>query len=65
MYNSVPIVRTYEVQVLVARVSLFDAATGQPVWSASAETANQGNQLERADALREAVHKALAAYPPS
>ncbi|NWA06433.1 DUF4136 domain-containing protein [Pseudomonas gingeri] len=65
MYNSVPIVRTYEVQVLVARISLFDAATGQPVWSASAETSSQGNQLERADALREAVHKALAAYPPS
>ncbi|SEI25038.1 DUF4136 domain-containing protein [Pseudomonas fuscovaginae UPB0736] len=65
VYNSVPIVRTYEVQVLVARVSLFDGATGQPVWSASAETANQGNQLERADALREAVQKALAAYPPS
>ncbi|QXI29177.1 DUF4136 domain-containing protein [Pseudomonas vanderleydeniana] len=65
VYHSVPIVRTYEVQVLVARVSLFDAATGQPVWSASAETASQGNQLERADALREAVHKALAAYPPS
>ncbi|AMB87299.1 hypothetical protein AWM79_19170 [Pseudomonas agarici] len=65
MYNSVPIVRTYEVQVLVARISLFDAATAQPIWSASAETASQGNQLERADALRAAVHKALAAYPPS
>ncbi len=65
MYNSAPIVRTYQVQVLVARISLFDAGTGQPVWSASAETGTQGNQLERADALREAVSKALASYPPS
>ncbi len=65
MYNSVPIVRTYEVQVLVVRISLFDAGTGQPIWSASAETGTQGNQLERADALRDAVSKALASYPPS
>ncbi|MFS2071665.1 DUF4136 domain-containing protein [Pseudomonas sp. CT11-2] len=65
MYNSVPVVRTYQVQVVVVRVDLFDASTGQPVWSASAETSSQGNQSERADALREAVEKAMSAYPPS
>ncbi|MBN6775879.1 DUF4136 domain-containing protein [Pseudomonas granadensis] len=64
MYNSVPIVRTYQEQVVVVQVDLFDAGSGQPVWSASAETAATGNQIERSDAIREAVEKALAAYPP-
>ncbi|WP_332765014.1 DUF4136 domain-containing protein [Pseudomonas koreensis] len=64
MYNSVPIVRTYQEQVVVIEVDLFDAGNGQPVWSASAETAATGNQIERSDAIREAVEKALAAYPP-
>lgn len=64
MYNSVPIVRTYQEQVVVVQIDLFDAGNGQPVWSASAETAATGNQIERSDAIREAVEKALAAYPP-
>ncbi|BBN52570.1 lipoprotein [Pseudomonas chlororaphis subsp. aurantiaca] len=65
MYNTVPVVRTYEVEVVVVRVNLFDGGSGQPVWSASAETSSQGSLSERADALREAVEKAMAAYPPS
>jgi hypothetical protein len=65
MYNSVPIVRTYQEQVVVVRVDLFDAGTGQRVWSASAETGTKGNQIERSDAIREAVEKAMSAYPPS
>ncbi|MBA4360661.1 MAG: DUF4136 domain-containing protein [Pseudomonas mandelii] len=65
MYNTVPIVRTYQEQVVVVRVDLFDAGTGQPVWSASAETGSRGSQSERADAIREAVEKAMSAYPPS
>jgi len=65
MYNSVPIVRTYSEQVVVVQVDLFDAGTGQPVWSASAETGARGGQIERTDSIREAVEKALAAYPPS
>ena len=65
MYNSVPVVRTYEVTVAVARISLFDARTRQPVWSTSAETTSQGSLSERADALREAMQKAMTAYPPS
>ncbi|MCO7570487.1 DUF4136 domain-containing protein [Pseudomonas chlororaphis] len=65
MYGSVPVVRTYEVEVVVVRVNLYDGASGQPVWSASAETSSRGSLSERADALREAVQKAMAAYPPS
>lgn len=65
VYGSVPLVRTYEVEVMVVRVDLFDAKDGQAVWSASAETASQGSQGEREDALRESVKKALNGYPPS
>jgi hypothetical protein len=65
MYNTVPVVRTYQEQVVVVRVDLFDARNGQPVWSASAETRQRGSQGERTDAIREAVEKALSAYPPS
>lgn len=65
VYGSVPVVRTYEVEVMVVRVDLFDAGSGQPVWSASAEAASQGSLAERADALREAVDNAMSGYPPS
>ena len=65
MYGSVPIVRTYEEQVVVVHVDLFDAQDGEPVWSSSAETSNRGSQGERVDAIREAVEKAMSAYPPS
>ncbi|EJN28663.1 hypothetical protein PMI35_02877 [Pseudomonas sp. GM78] len=65
MYGSVPIVRTYEEQVVVVHVDLYDAKTGEPVWSSSAETSNRGSQGERVDAIREAVEKAMSAYPPS
>lgn len=64
-YASVPIVRTYQEQVIVINISLFDNRSGQPVWSASAETRNGGDQADRAKALRDAVQKALSAYPPS
>ncbi len=65
VYGSVPVVRTYQVEVLVVRVDLFDAGSGQPVWSASAETDSRGSLADRADALREAVDKAMSGYPPS
>jgi hypothetical protein len=64
-YASVPMVRTYQEQVIVVSISLFDARSGQPVWSASAETRNGNDQSDRASALRQAVQKALSAYPPS
>ncbi|MFU2329279.1 DUF4136 domain-containing protein [Pseudomonas sp. NFX98] len=64
-YATVPIIRTYQEQVVVVRVDLFDAQSGQPVWSSSAETSNRGTQSQQADAIREAVEKAMSAYPPS
>lgn len=64
-YASVPIVRTYQEQVIVVSISLFDARNGQTVWSVSAETRNGNDQADRSKALREAVQKALSAYPPS
>ncbi|MNP55801.1 hypothetical protein D3C76_1504710 [compost metagenome] len=65
VYASAPLVRTYEVEVMVVRVDLYDARDGQAVWSASAETASQGSQGEREEALRESLKKALNGYPPS
>ncbi|KAB0491811.1 DUF4136 domain-containing protein [Pseudomonas vancouverensis] len=64
-YASVPVVRTYSEQVLVVQVNMFDAQSGQPVWSASAESSPGGNESKRNDAIREAVEKAMSAYPPS
>lgn len=65
-YGSVPIVRTYEVEVMVVRIDLFDARNGQPVWSASAESgSDKSSPRDRESALRESVHKALSGYPPS
>ncbi len=64
-YATVPVVRTYQEQVVVISISLFDARSGQPVWSASAETRSSGDQAERSKALRQAVQKALSAYPPT
>ena len=65
VYGSAPIVRTYQEQVVVVQVDMFDAQSGQPVWSSSAETSHRGTQSQQADAIREAVEKAMSAYPPS
>lgn len=64
VYGSVPLTRTYEVEVAVVRIDLYDGASGEPVWSGSAEAQNDGNSRERAEALRRAVEDALGAYPP-
>jgi hypothetical protein len=63
-YGGPPMVRTYEIQVTVVRMHLFDGHTGQEVWSASADTQAQGTRGQRADALRMAVGRALSTYPP-
>lgn len=63
-YGSVPLVRTYEVEVAVVRIDLFDGASGEALWSGSAEARSEGSQRERSDALRRAVADALSAYPP-
>ncbi|GAB1614959.1 DUF4136 domain-containing protein [Pseudomonas sp. NGC7] len=65
-YASTPIVRTYEVEVMVVRIDLYDARSGQPVWSASAESnSDKDSPRDRESALRDSVHKALSGYPPS
>jgi hypothetical protein len=65
-YGSVPVVRTYAVEVMVVRIELFDARNGQPVWSASAESgSSKDSPRDRENALRESVSKALSGYPPS
>jgi len=64
LYGSAPLLRSYEEEVLVLRIELFDAANGQAVWSGSAEALNPGSQAERTAALRTAVRRALADYPP-
>ncbi|GAB6388132.1 DUF4136 domain-containing protein [Stutzerimonas marianensis] len=61
---SAPIVRNYEEEVVSVRIQLFDAASGQPVWSNRAESRSGGNQAERKDATRDAVNRVLADYPP-
>lgn len=65
MWGSTPVVRSYTEEVMVLRIELFDGQDGQPVWSTRAETLIGGSQSERADALRNAMQKALAAYPPN
>jgi hypothetical protein len=64
-YATVPVVRTYQEQVIVVTVSLFDGRSGQPVWSARAEAAVAGDQAQRGKALRDAVQGALSTYPPA
>lgn len=64
-YASVPVVRTYQVKVMVVQINMLDARTGQPVWSASADTGSGNDEASRSKALRQAVQQALTAYPPS
>ncbi|MFG0687320.1 DUF4136 domain-containing protein [Pseudomonas sp. WSY_20] len=65
-YASVPVVRTYQVEVMVVRIDLYDSRSGQAVWSASAESGNdQASPRDRENAVRDAVRKALSGYPPS
>ncbi|AMO78915.1 DUF4136 domain-containing protein [Pseudomonas citronellolis] len=61
---SIPVTRTYIVQVNVVRIELYDARDNHAVWVASAEYQPSGNQSEQARGLREAVRKALSGYPP-
>lgn len=60
----VPLVRTYEEEVMVLDIELIDGRDGQALWRGSAETRLPDDQAERADALRAVLHKALADYPP-
>lgn len=65
LWGSAPLVRTYEEEVLIVRIDLFDARDGQPLWSGSAEMLSAGRQAERSKALRAALQRALENYPPT
>ncbi|KFX71547.1 lipoprotein [Pseudomonas taeanensis MS-3] len=65
MWGSTPLVRTYEEEVVVVGIELFDAHDGQAVWRGSAQMLSDGSQAERADALRAALKRALENYPPN
>lgn len=62
--TSVPIVRNYEEEVFAVRIEMFDAASGQSVWSNRAEARSGGNRTKQQDAVRQAVQRALEDYPP-
>lgn len=63
-WGSVPLVRSYEEEVLVVQIELFDPALGRRVWSNRAEARVSDDRGERADALRRAIAQALEDYPP-
>lgn len=65
LWGSAPILRSYEEEVLVVHIELFDGRDGQPVWRGGAEMPSGGSQAERADALRAALKRALEDYPPA
>ena len=65
MYGQVPMARSYQEEVVVVRIELIDARDGQSLWSSSAESLAGGDGSKRMEALRAAVRKALASYPPN
>lgn len=65
LWGQAPLLRSYAEQVLVVRVTLFEAADGQPLWRGAAEVPGGASQAERAAALRAALNHALADYPPA
>jgi len=46
------------------RIEMFDAASGQSIWSNRAEARLSGSRAKQQDAVRQAVERALADYPP-
>lgn len=62
--TSVPVMRTYEEEVVSVYIEMYDSSSGQAIWSNRAESRSGGSQAERKDAARDAVNDALADYPP-
>ena len=65
MGGSVPMRRTYEQNVLIVNLQLFEAASGQAIWSDSAENISVDDQAERSKLLRKTIQQALSSYPPN
>jgi len=64
MRGHAPLVRTYEETVLVVHLELFDPRRAAVVWSNQAQARQGGDRSQLRDALRDAVDRALADYPP-
>lgn len=62
--GSVPLRRSYTQNVLIVRVQFIDAASGQGIWSDSAENISSDDQAERSKILRNTIQQALRSYPP-
>ena len=60
-----PINNVYQVEMLVVSIRMFDAKSGQVVWSNSAETPNDGSRSAHSQALRNSVKRALDNFPPA
>jgi hypothetical protein len=61
--GSVPLRRSYTQNVLIVTVQFFDATSGQPIWSDSAENISSDEQAERSKILRKTLQQALRSYP--
>lgn len=63
-WGALPVTRSIERKVIVARVDLIDAHDRQIVWSGQGEAFASQDQAAQASALRAALHAALNGYPP-
>ena len=65
LWGSAPLMRSYTEEVIVVHIELIDSRDGQRVWQGSAEALAGSRQHQPAEALRSALQRALADYPPS
>jgi hypothetical protein len=63
--GSVPLRRSYTQNVLVVHVQLIEAASGEQIWSDSAENISSDEQAERVSILRKTFQQVLSNYPPN
>lgn len=60
-----PLNNVYQVEMMVVSIRMYDAKSGQVVWSNSAETPNKGSRSAHSQALRNSVKRALDNFPPA
>ena len=65
MQGNLPLRRTYEQNVLMVNLQLIEAASGQAIWSDSAENISSDDRAERSNLLRKTIQQALSSYPPN